>query len=137
MLSTKAGFTGGTVENPTYEQICAGNTGHAEAVEVVFDPAIVTYEELAKLYFETHDFTQLNRQGPDIGTQYRSEIFYTNQTQKQVAEKLIAQLKQKGHRVKTKLTPAAKFYKAEDYHQDYYKKNKKTPYCHIYKKIFP
>ncbi len=136
IISTTTGYTGGTVENPTYEQVCTGKTGHAEAVQVVFDTSKVTYDDLAKLYFETHDFTQLNRQGPDIGTQYRTEIFYTSQPQKEVAEKLIKLLKAKGHDVVTVLTPAKKFYSAEDYHQDYYKKTGKTPYCHIYKKIF-
>ena len=136
VISTTAGYTGGTVENPTYKQVCTGKTGHVEAVKVVFDPNKVSYEELAKLYFETHNFTQLNRQGPDIGTQYRTEIFYTNEKQKQTAEKLIKILEEKGYDVKTKLTEAKPFYPAEDYHQDYYEKTGKTPYCHQYKKIF-
>ena len=136
VVSAAAGYTGGKVKNPTYEQVCTGKTGHAEAVRVVFDPSKTTYLDLAKLYFETHDFTQLNRQGPDIGTQYRSEIFYTDDGQKQVAEKLIKQLKAKGYDVKTALNKAGKFYEAEDYHQDYFQKKGKTPTCHIYKKIF-
>jgi len=105
-------------------------------VEVVYDRGKVTYEQLAKLYFETHDFTQINRQGPDIGTQYRTEIFYLAEEQKIAAQRLIAVLKIKGHKVATKLTPASEFWPAEEYHQDYYEKTKKNPYCHIYKKIF-
>ena len=136
VLSTSVGYTGGSVKNPTYKQVCASNTGHAEAVEVVFDPKKISYETLAKLFFEIHDFTQLDRQGPDIGEQYRSEIFYVNNDQKQTADKLIDILKQKGYNVKTQLTPAAEFYAAEDYHQDYYPKTGKRPYCHAYRKIF-
>jgi peptide methionine sulfoxide reductase msrA/msrB len=136
IVSTTAGYTGGKTEKPTYEQVCTGNTGHAEAVQIVYDPNKVTYEQLAKLYFETHDFTQLNRQGPDVGTQYRTEIFYLDDRQKKIAQKLIAVLEKKKYDVKTKLTPASKFWPAEEHHQDYYQKTKKTPYCHIYKKIF-
>ncbi len=136
VISTTVGYTGGHLENPTYKQVCTGRTGHAETTEVVYDPTKITYEQLAKLFFETHDFTQLNRQGPDIGPQYRSAIFYLNDEQKQVAEKLVQQLRQKGYVVKTEITPAGKFWPAEDYHQDYYNKTGKTPYCHIYRKIF-
>ena len=136
VISTTAGYIGGKIKNPTYKQVCTGKTGHAEAVQVLFDPAKTTYEELAKLYFETHDFTQLNRQGPDVGTQYRSEIFYTNDAQKQIAEKLIKLLKAKGYDIKTALTKATEFYEAEDYHQDYLQKKGETPSCHVYKKIF-
>ena len=136
VISTTAGYTGGKLDNPTYQQVCTDRTGHAEAVEVVFDPSKTDFEKLAKLYFETHDFTQLNRQGPDVGKQYRSAIFYMNQQQRQVAERLIQQLKKKGFVVKTQLVTAAKFWPAEKYHQDYYKKAGKTPYCHTYKKIF-
>jgi peptide methionine sulfoxide reductase msrA/msrB len=136
VISTTVGFTGGHVDHPTYRQVCTGRTGHAESVEVVYDTTKTTYEQLAKLFFETHDFTQLNRQGPDIGKQYRSAIFYLNDEQKETAAKLIEILKKKGYAVKTELTPAGKFWPAEDYHQDYYKKNGKTPYCHIYRKIF-
>jgi peptide methionine sulfoxide reductase msrA/msrB len=136
VISTTVGYTGGKVDNPTYKQVCTDKTGHAEAVEVVFDPAKTTFEKLAKLYFETHDFTQLNRQGPDIGTQYRSVIFYLDQQQKQVAERLVRELKKRKYDVKTRIVPATKFWPAELYHQDYYKKTGKIPYCHIYKKIF-
>jgi len=136
VVSTTAGFTGGHVKNPSYKEVCGGKTGHAEAVEVVYDPSVTSYETLAKLYFETHDFTQVNRQGPDIGEQYRTEIFYTSDKQKDIVEKLIKILKDKGYDVATKLTPASEFYPAEEYHQDYYEKTGKTPYCHVYKKIF-
>lgn len=136
VISTTVGFTGGHTENPTYKQVCTGKTGHAETTEVVFDPSQTTYEQLAKLFFETHDFTQLNRQGPDIGTQYRSAIFYLSDEQKQIAEKLAGQLKQKGYNVKTEITKAGTFWPAEDYHQDYYEKTQGTPYCHVYRKIF-
>ena len=136
IISTTAGYTGGKTKNPTYEQVCTGKTGHAEAVQIVYDPKKVSYEKLARLYFETHDFTQLNRQGPDIGTQYRTEIFYLTDEQKKTAQKLIDVLEKKKYDVKTKLTEAPQFWPAEEYHQDYYEKTKKTPYCHIYKKIF-
>jgi peptide methionine sulfoxide reductase msrA/msrB len=136
VLTTSVGYTGGRTANPSYQEVCAGGSGHAEAVQVVFDPAQVSFEELARLFFETHDFTQVNRQGPDIGEQYRSEIFYLDETQKQAAEKLIAVLNGKGYQVATRVTPAGPFWKAEDYHQGYYQKNGKQPYCHVYRKIF-
>jgi peptide methionine sulfoxide reductase msrA/msrB len=136
VISTTVGYTGGHVDNPTYKQVCTNKTGHAEAVEVIYDPSKTSYETLAKLFFETHDFTQLNRQGPDIGTQYRSAIFYLSEEQKNTALKLIDILRKKGFDVKTEVAKAGKFWPAENYHQDYYKNNGKTPYCHIYRKIF-
>ena len=136
VISTTVGYTGGRTKNPTYKQVCMDKTGHAEAVEVLYDPSKTSYEQLARLFFETHDFTQLNRQGPDVGKQYRSAVFYLDEKQKDIAAGLIATLKKKGFDVKTELTPASKFWPAELYHQDYYKKNGKTPYCHIYRKIF-
>ncbi|MBE2257089.1 MAG: bifunctional methionine sulfoxide reductase B/A protein [Ignavibacteria bacterium] len=136
VISTTVGYIGGWKENPTYEEVCTGKTGHAEAVEVIFDPSVTSFEELAKLYFETHDPTQVNRQGPDIGEQYRSEVFYLDDSQKEITEKLIKILESKGLKVATKLTKADKFWNAENYHQDYYQNNGKSPYCHVYKKKF-
>ncbi|MFC1635571.1 bifunctional methionine sulfoxide reductase B/A protein, partial [Planctomycetota bacterium] len=119
VISTFVGYTGGHTENPTYKQVCTDKTGHAEAVEVIYDPSKTSYEHLARLFFETHDFTQLNRQGPDVGKQYRSAVFYLNEEQKEAASTLIATLKKKGFKVKTELTPASKFWPAELNHQDY------------------
>ncbi|MCX6558124.1 MAG: bifunctional methionine sulfoxide reductase B/A protein [Candidatus Aminicenantes bacterium] len=136
VLSTTVGFTGGQTANPSYEEVCSGTTGHAEAVRVIYDPSVISYEELAQLFFETHDFTQTNRQGPDIGEQYRSEIFYRDEAQKTSADKLIAMLTAKGFKVATRVTAAGAFWKAEDYHQNYYQKNGHQPYCHVYRKIF-
>ena len=136
VISTTVGFTGGRVENPTYKQVSTGRTGHAETTEIIYDPSKTSYEQLAKLFFETHDFTQLNRQGPDIGPQYRSAIFYLNDEQKQIAERLVQQLREKGYNVKTEITQAGPFWPAEDYHQDYYNHKGQTPYCHVYRKIF-
>ncbi len=136
VISTTVGFTGGRVRNPTYDQVRTGRTGHAETTEVIYDPSKTTYEQLAKLFFETHDFTQLNRQGPDIGTQYRSAIFYLNEEQKRTAERLVNDLRRKGYNVKTEIVKAGVFWPAEDYHQDYYDKSQGTPYCHVYRKIF-
>lgn len=136
IVETTVGFMGGTVDNPTYEQVCRKNTGHLELVEVDYDSSKTTYEDLVRLFFETHDFTQTNGQGPDIGNQYLSCIFYTDNSQKEIAEKYINILTQKGYKVATMLKPASTFWKAEDYHQDYYSKNGSTPYCHIYRKIF-
>ncbi|MBN2210987.1 MAG: bifunctional methionine sulfoxide reductase B/A protein [Sedimentisphaerales bacterium] len=136
VLSTTVGYTGGTIENPSYKQVCSGNTGHAETLEVTFDPAKTDFETLAKLFFEIHDFTQLNRQGPDVGEQYRSVIFYIDEQQKQIAQGLIEQLREKGYDVQTVLEPAGQFWPAEDYHQEYYEKNGSTPYCHSRRKIF-
>ena len=127
---------GGRKPDPTYKQVCSGTTGHAETLKVVYDPNVTSFEDLAKLFFEIHDPTQINRQGPDIGDQYRSAIFYTDDQQKKTAQKLIAILKNKGKNVTTELVKADKFWPAEEYHQRYYEKNKKKPYCHFYKKSF-
>ena len=105
--------------NPTYEQVCTGGTGHAEAVRVTYDPAKVSFEELARLFFEIHDPTQINRQGPDIGTQYRSAIFYKDERQKATALSLMEKLREHGYAVATELLPASAFYPAEAYHQDF------------------
>jgi len=136
VISTAVGYTGGTKDKPTYEEVCRKDTGHAEAMEVVFDPGKTTYEALARLFFEIHDPTEVNRQGPDVGDQYRSEIFTLSEDQKAVARKLIRILEEKGYKVATKVTPASAFWKAEDYHQDYYTKKGKQPYCHVYTKRF-
>jgi len=136
VLATRVGYTGGHTANPTYKQVCSGKTGHKEAIEVTYDPTVTSYEELTKLYFEIHDFTQTDGQGPDRGEQYFSYIFYLDEFQKKVAEDLIALLKRKGFAVATKIEKAGAFYPAEDYHQDYYTKTGKKPYCHFRKKIF-
>ena len=130
VIRAVSGFTGGTTENPTYEQVCHGGTGHIEAVEVLFDPKQTDYEKLARLFFEIHDPTQTDRQGPDAGLQYRSAVFYRSEQQKETAEKLIALLRGKGYNVVTRVEPAGKFWRAEMYHQDYYFIHGKTPYCH-------
>ena len=136
VLEVVSGYMGGDIENPTYKIVCSGFSGHLEVVEVIFDESIVSYETLAKLFFEIHDFTQTNGQGPDIGTQYLSAIFYCDENQKNIAEELIEQLKKKAYKVATTLRPKVKFYKAESYHQNYYNKSGKTPYCHRYRKVF-
>lgn len=136
VISTEVGYIGGHKENPTYKEVCAGNTGHYEAIEVVFDPSKIDYEVVAKMFFETHDPTQWNHQGPDYGEQYRSAVFYRSETQKAVTERLIAELKKKGYAVVTELKPATTFWKAEDYHQDYYEHKGTVPYCHGYVKRF-
>lgn len=134
--SVTVGYMGGHTDNPTYKQVCTGATGHAETAEVVFDPTKTNYEKLARLFFEIHDPTQKNRQGPDVGDQYRSAIFYVDDTQKQIAIKLIDILKSKGYDVVSELSKAGTFWPAEDYHQDYYDHTGKQPYCHFYQKRF-
>jgi peptide methionine sulfoxide reductase msrA/msrB len=136
VLSTTVGYTGGKTAHPTYEQVCTGRTGHAEAIEVEFDPSVVGYEALAKLFFEIHDPTQVDRQGPDVGEQYRSAVFYQNDEQKKIAEALIEQLKTRGYEVVTSVEKGGEFWPAELYHQDYYEKTGHRPYCHIYQKRF-
>jgi len=135
-VSARVGYMGGHTANPTYKQVCTGSTGHAETIEVVFDPAKTNFETLAKLFFDIHDPTQVNRQGPDVGDQYRSAIFYVDDAQKVTAEKLIGILKAKGYRVVTELSKAGPFWEAEPYHQDYYEQNGQQPYCHVYENKF-
>ena len=130
VLGVTSGYTGGHTENPSYEEVCSGETGHAEAVRVEFDPAKVGYEELTRLFFELHDPTQLNRQGPDFGTQYRSAVFYADEMQKRVAEKLMRLLRDNGYDVVTELTPASVFYPAEEYHQAFFLKHPGRAFCH-------
>lgn len=136
VLSVRVGYMGGRTENPTYKQVCSGTTGHAETAEVVFDPTKTTFEKLARLFFEIHDPTQLNRQGPDIGDQYRSAVFYADDEQRRVTLKLIEMLKNRGYQVVTEVSKAGTFWSAEDYHQDYYEHTGKQPYCHFYQKRF-
>lgn len=136
VISAESGYIGGRTADPTYEQVSSRTTGHAEAVRVTFDPSVVSYETLARLFFEIHDPTQVDRQGPDIGEQYRSEIFYTNPQQKATAEKLIGILRGKGYDVVTGITSTTTFYVAEPYHQDYYANKGTLPYCHAYTKRF-
>lgn len=136
VITVESGYTGGDKEDPSYEQVCRKNTGHAEAVRITFDNTKTDYETLAKMFFEIHNPTQTDGQGPDIGEQYRSEVFYTTPKQKEIAEKLIAQLRNKGYDVATQITPAATFWTAEDYHQNYYLRKGTEPYCHSYTKRF-
>lgn len=127
-----SGYIGGTAENPTYKEVCSGTTGHAEAIKIIFNPDEVAYEDLLEVFFATHDPTTLNRQGADVGTQYRSEIFYTTPEQKVAAENFIKLLTEQnifGKIIVTKVSKATTFYAAEDYHQDYYAQNQNQPYC--------
>lgn len=129
-----SGYTGGAKANPTYEEVCTGRTGHAEAVQVTFDPAIIAYEDLLHVYFKTHDPTTLNRQGADVGTQYRSAIFYHDEEQKETAERVIRELtesKEYDAPIVTEITPASDFYVAEDYHMDFYNRNREYGYCRV------
>ena len=135
VVDAVSGYTGGHVPNPSYEQVCTGTTGHAEAVRVVFDPSRISYEQILKRFFELHDPTQYKRQGPDIGEQYRSAVFYADEKQKAVAEALVARLRELGYNVVTELTPAATFYTAEDYHQRFTERTGRGA-CHAPRKRF-
>jgi peptide-methionine (S)-S-oxide reductase len=126
------GYSGGSVPNPTYEQVSSGTTGHAEAAQIIFDPSVISFKEILEIFFASHDPTTLNRQGPDVGTQYRSVIFYHNEEQKTIAEKVIEELDKEGiwdSPIVTRLEPLKAFYRAETYHKDYYKKHPNQPYC--------
>jgi peptide-methionine (S)-S-oxide reductase len=132
VVSVVSGYSGGSIDKPTYEQVCSGRTGHAEAVQVQFDPSVVSLEQILEIFFYTHDPTTLNRQGNDVGTQYRSAIFYDSQRQKDIATKLKNELDSKGiysNPIVTEITPFRNFYQAEEYHKDYYDNNRSAPYC--------
>ena len=134
---TKVGYMGGYLANPSYDLVSSGNTGHVETVEVIFDPQQISYDDLVKLFFETHDPTQTNGQGPDIGSQYLSRIFYVDEEQEKIAQKYKKILEEKGLKIATKIEIASVFYpEKKEYHQKYYAKNGKIPYCHFYIKRF-
>jgi len=130
--SVLPGYAGGTVKNPSYDQVCAGNTGHAESIQIKFDPKVIPFEKILDIFWHTHDPTTLNRQGNDIGTQYRSAIFFHNEKQKEIAEKSKKDLEDKGvykNSIVTEITPIKNFYVAEYYHKDYYDNHQDAPYC--------
>ncbi|MDP3941944.1 MAG: peptide-methionine (S)-S-oxide reductase MsrA [bacterium] len=132
--SVMPGYAGGNVENPTYEDVCSGNTGHAEAIQIAFDPALIPYEKILDVFWHTHNPTTLNRQGNDIGTQYRSSIFYADEKQKEIAEKSKTELEKSGlykDPIVTEIVPFTNFYVAENYHKDYYDRNKEKSYCNF------
>ncbi len=132
VVKVESGYSGGTVPDPSYEDVCTGTTGHAETIQATFDPSIVSYADLLRIFFTTHDPTTLNRQGADVGEQYRSAVFYHNSEQEQVAKQVIAEFeKSKAWKrpIVTEVVPFTEFYKAEDYHQDYYARNSRQPYC--------
>jgi peptide-methionine (S)-S-oxide reductase len=130
----ESGYTGGPVPNPTYRQVCTGTTGHAEVVQVTFDPEVVSFREILEVFFTIHDPTTLNRQGADVGPQYRSAVFYHDEEQRRVAEEVISELEAEGvwdDPIVTEVTPFDVFYVAEDYHQEYYRNNGYQPYCQV------
>jgi peptide-methionine (S)-S-oxide reductase len=134
VVSVMPGYTGGTVKNPTYEAVCTGNTGHAEAIRIEYDPSQVSFKDLLTVFFATHDPTTRNRQGNDVGTQYRSAVFYTTPAQKTEAEEFIKELEASdpgGKPIVTEITPFDVFYDAEDYHREYFKNNSTAPYCQV------
>lgn len=128
----ESGYSGGTVPDPSYEQVCTGNTGHAEVAQITFDPDVISFREILQVFFATHDPTTLNRQGADVGTQYRSVIFYHGEDQKKIAQEMIEELNSANiwpNPIVTEVEPLENYYMAEDYHQDYYKYNSQQPYC--------
>jgi len=134
VYKVESGYAGGHVKNPSYKEVCNGTTGHAEAVQISFNPNVISYAQLLEIFFAVHDPTTLNRQGPDTGTQYRSAVFYHTEEQKDIAEKAIAAVNETnewGAKAVTEVTAFTNFYKAEDYHQDYYALNGEQPYCRI------
>jgi len=134
VVKVESGYSGGNVPNPSYEDVCTGETGHAESIQVTFDPSVVSYADLLRIFFTTHDPTTPNRQGADVGTQYRSAVFYHNADQERVARQVIQELEQSKvwkRPIVTEIAPYKTFYKAEDYHQEYYAKNSRQPYCRV------
>jgi peptide-methionine (S)-S-oxide reductase len=132
--AVESGYSGGTTPDPTYAQVCTGRTGHAEVIQVTFDPRVVSFKEILEVFFTVHDPTTLNRQGADVGTQYRSVIFYHDEEQRRIAEQLIRELEAEhiwDAPVVTELAPFETFYKAEDYHQEYFRLNGEQPYCRM------
>ena len=136
VLSVVSGYMGGAIPHPTYKEVCSGSTGHAEVVEVTYDPAFVSYEELAKAFFEIHDPTEMNRQGPDVGNQYRSIVFVADEKEQRVMDSLITVLRKKGYDVVTEVQKVVPFYPAEEGHQNYYERTGGRPYCHRHVKRF-
>jgi len=131
--SVTSGYTGGETPNPTYDEVCSGKTGHAEAVLVVYDPDVVTYRELLEVFFAIHDPTTRDRQGPDIGSQYRSAVFYHDDGQRETAEEVVEELEGDVYEgIVTELSPTEEFYEAEEYHQNYYEQNPQQPYCRVH-----
>jgi peptide-methionine (S)-S-oxide reductase len=148
VLSATSGYSGGNVKNPSYEQVCSGTTGHAEVCRIIYDPALISFDKLLEIFWTVHDPTTLNRQGNDVGSQYRSVIFYTNEKQKALAINYKSKLNKENtfdKPVVTEIAPFTQFYKAEDYHQDYFENNKNAPYCTYvvapkvdkFRKVFP
>jgi len=134
VVKVASGYSGGNSPNPSYEEVCTGDTGHAESIEITFDPSIITFKDLLQIFFTTHDPTTYNRQGGDVGTQYRSAIFYHNPEQEKTARKVIQEFNESKvwkKPIVTEVVPYREFYKAEDYHQDYYVKNSRQPYCRV------
>jgi peptide-methionine (S)-S-oxide reductase len=134
VLSVESGYAGGHIPNPTYQQVCTGGTGHAEVAQITFDPEAITFRDLLEVFFTIHDPTTLNRQGADVGTQYRSAIFYHTPEQKETADQIIAEMNAEkvwDAPIVTEVVPLKEFYKAEDYHQEYYQNNSSQPYCQV------
>ncbi|MGC2572269.1 MAG: peptide-methionine (S)-S-oxide reductase MsrA [Candidatus Nitrosopolaris sp.] len=130
--SVLPGYAGGTIKNPAYDQVCTGTTGHAESIQIEFDPKVISFKKILEIFWHTHDPTTLNRQGNDVGTQYRSAIFYHNEIQKEVAEKLKKELEAERvykDQIVTEISPFKSFYVAEDYHRNYYEEHRRVPYC--------
>ncbi|HYY90799.1 MAG TPA: peptide-methionine (S)-S-oxide reductase MsrA [Candidatus Dormibacteraeota bacterium] len=134
VVNVESGYTGGNVANPSYQDVCTGDTGHAESIQISFDPSVLSYADLLRIFFTTHDPTTVNRQGADVGTQYRSAVFYHNPEQERVAKQVIQEFEKSKvweRPIVTEIVPYMEFYKAEDYHQEYYVKNSRQPYCRV------